>query len=159
MSSLDPALVPAPSVPSSSTSAARTAPTARERRSRAVAFAATLALALLCLVWELWLAPTGRGTLAVKALPMLLPLAGLWRYRLYTYRWVSLLVWLYVTEGLVRATSDSGLSALLALAEVALAVLAFIACAAHIRQRLAEARRAGPMPDGSSGSPSGSAPE
>ena len=34
---------------------------------RALALAATVALCLLGLLWELWLAPTGSGTLAIKA--------------------------------------------------------------------------------------------
>ena len=33
---------------------------------------------------------------------------GLLRNRMYTYRWLSLLVWLYFTEGVVRAASDRG---------------------------------------------------
>ena len=103
---------------------------------RALAVAATLALFSLCLAWELWLAPTGRGTLAVKALPLLLPLAGLIRLRLYTYRWLTLLVWLYVAEGLVRASSDRGMGALLATLEVVLAMMIFVACATHVRARL-----------------------
>ncbi|MGZ5130465.1 MAG: DUF2069 domain-containing protein [Caldimonas sp.] len=103
---------------------------------RALALAATLALIALCLAWELWLAPTGRGTLAIKALPLLLPLPGLFRMRLYTYRWTSLMVWLWVAEGLVRATSERGLGAALATLEVALAVTIFVACAAHVRARL-----------------------
>ena len=45
---------------------------------------------------------TGRGTLVGQSPAFALPLAGLWRYRLYTYRWVSLFVWLYAAEGLVR---------------------------------------------------------
>jgi uncharacterized membrane protein len=140
MSSLDPALPPTP--PGATPAAApRSEPTARERRSRLVAVLATTALALLCLAWELWLAPTGHGTLAIKALPLLLPLPGLWRYRLYTYRWLSLMVWLYVTEGLVRATSDRGLGAGLAAVEVGLGLIIFVACAAQVRQRLGEARR------------------
>lgn len=122
---------------------ARTEPTASERGSRQLAFFATLALALLCLAWELWLAPTGRGTLAIKALPLLLPLTGLWRYRMYTYRWVSLMIWLYVTEGLVRGTSEGGIGMALAWIEVLLSVTVFVACAAQIRLRLAEARRHG----------------
>jgi uncharacterized membrane protein len=81
----------------------RAAPAATIAWSRAVALAATVTLLLLCLLWELWLAPTGSGTLAVKALPLVLPLAGLARMRLYTYRWMSLLVWLYVAEGRARA--------------------------------------------------------
>ncbi len=106
---------------------------------RALAVAATLALIALGLAWELLLAPTGRGTLALKVVPLLLPLPGLWRMRLYTYRWVSLFVWLYVTEGAVRATSDRGIGAGLAALELALALLLFVACAVHIRTRLQRA--------------------
>jgi len=112
------------------------APTAAVRRTRALAVASTLALIALGLAWELWLAPTGRGTLAVKVLPLFLPLPGLLRLRLYTYRWVSLGVWLYVAEGAVRAGSDHGVSATLAVIEVVLALVLFTACCLHIRARL-----------------------
>ena len=107
---------------------------------RNLAFGATVALILLCLVWELWLAPTGRGTLAVKALPLLAAPVGLWRYRMYTYRWLSLAIWLYVMEGLVRSTSEGGLGQWLALGEVILGIVVFIACTAQIRLRLAAAK-------------------
>ena len=103
---------------------------------RAAAFGATVALIALCLAWELWLAPTGQRTLAVKALPLVFTLPGLFRMRLYTYRWLSLLVWLYVAEGLVRATSERGIGAGLAVLEVVLALVAFAACGTHIRKRL-----------------------
>jgi len=96
---------------------------------------------VLGLAWELWLAPTGRGTLAIKVLPLLLPLPGLWRARLYTYRWVSLLVWIYFAEGVVRATTDQGLSAVLAGIEVLLCLVLFVACALHVRWRLHRAAR------------------
>ena len=112
------------------------APTAAVRRTRALAVAATLALIALGLAWELWLAPTGRGTLALKVLPLLLPLPGLLRLRLYTYRWLSLGVWLYVAEGAMRAGSDRGLSATLAVIEVVIALILFTACCLHIRARL-----------------------
>ena len=112
------------------------APTAAVRRTRALAVASTLALIALGLAWELWLAPTGRGTLAVKVLPLLLPLPGLLRLRLYTYRWVSLGVWLYVAEGAMRAGSDRGVSASLAVLEVVIALVLFTACCIHIRARL-----------------------
>jgi len=103
---------------------------------RGVALASVLALIALGLAWELWLAPTGRGTLALKVLPLLLPLPGLWRRRMYTYRWLSLMVWLYFIEGAVRATSDRGLGAWLGTLEVALCLLLFAACAVHVRWRL-----------------------
>ncbi len=120
----------------------RTEPSAAERLSRHVALLSTAALLLLCLAWELWLAPTGRGTLALKALPLLPALPGLWRYRLYTYRWLALIIWLYVLEGLVRSTSEGGAGQWLALAEVVLGLVVFIACTAQIRQRLAAAKAA-----------------
>jgi uncharacterized membrane protein len=115
---------------------AAAAPTAAVRRTRALAVTATIALIVLGLAWELWLAPTGRGTLALKVLPLLLPLPGLWHLRLYTYRWTSLGVWLYVAEGATRAGSERGLSASLALLEIVLALILFAACCAHIRARL-----------------------
>lgn len=112
---------------------------ATTRATRALALAAVAGLIVLGLAWELWLAPTGSGTLAVKVLPLLPALGGLWRYRMITYRWLSLLLWLYFTEGVVRATTESGLSALLAGLEVALSLLLFAACALHVRWRLSRA--------------------
>ena len=122
------------------TSLLRTAASPREAFSRNLALVSLIALFVLCLAWELWLAPTGRGTLAIKAVPLLLPMLGLWRYRLYTFRWLSLMVWLYFAEGAVRATSESGLSAWLASGEVLLSVAIFVACAMQVRQRLAAAK-------------------
>ena len=112
--------------------------------SRAVAVAATLALIGLGLAWELWLAPTGTGTLAWKVLPLAFPLAGLLKMRLHTYRWLSLFIWVYVAEGAVRAASDRGIGAALALVEIALAVTVFAACALHVRARLGNAAAAAP---------------
>jgi uncharacterized membrane protein len=99
---------------------------------------ALLALIVLGLAWELWLAPLrpGGSWWAIKVLPLCIPLAGFLKSRLYTYRWVSLLVWLYFTEGVVRAWSDKGLSAQLALAQVLLCLLLFVACVMHIRGRI-----------------------
>jgi uncharacterized membrane protein len=110
------------------------------RLTQRLALGSLISLIVLGLAWELWLAPTGSGTLAIKVLPLLLPLPGLWRHRIYTYRWLSLLVWLYFTEGAVRATSDQGLSALLAGIEVVLCLVLFTACALHVRWRLSRAR-------------------
>lgn len=107
---------------------------------RAVALGSAIALIALGLAWELWLAPTGSGTLALKVLPLLLPLPGLWRNRMYTYRWLSLMVWLYFIEGVVRATSDRGLGRTLGAIELLLCLLLFAACAAHVRWRLRHAK-------------------
>lgn len=103
---------------------------------RAAAVASLLGLIVLGLAWEIWLAPTGHKTLALKVLPLAIPLAGLLKNRMYTYRWVSLLVWVYFTEGVVRATSDRGANVPLAMLEVLLCLMLFTACAMHVRWRL-----------------------
>jgi uncharacterized membrane protein len=108
-------------------------------RARQLAVASLIALIVLCLAWELWLAPLrpGGSWLVLKVLPLTLPLAGLLKNRMYTYRWLSLLVWLYAAEGAVRMTSDPNpVSALLAGIELLLCVLLFVACSWHIRTRL-----------------------
>jgi uncharacterized membrane protein len=107
---------------------------------RAVTVACVLAMVLLCLAWELWLAPTGGRTLSLKALPWAAALFGLMRHRMYTYRWLSLLVWLYIAEGLVRMVGrEGGWVPLLSVAEILLSLLVFGACVAHVRLRLKHA--------------------
>ena len=110
--------------------------------SRRVAVASLLALIALCLAWELFLAPLrpGGSWLALKALPLCIPLAGFLKNRMYTYRWVSLLVWLYFTEGVVRAWSDPAPGNWLAAIDILLCLLLFTACALHVRLRLAAAK-------------------
>ena len=116
-------------------------PEAPVRHARAIALAALLALIVLCLAWELWLAPTGSGTLALKVLPLLACVAGLLRHRMYTFRWLSLLLWLYFMEGVVRASGrEPGWGPTLALVQVGLCLLLFVACTVHVRWRLKQAR-------------------
>jgi uncharacterized membrane protein len=107
---------------------------------RAVAVIAAFALIVLSVLWELVLAPTGRGTLVLKALPFALALPGLMRHRMVTYRWLSLAVWLYVAEGVVRV-GDRAPAGWLAGLEIVLALVLFTACATQVRWRHAAARR------------------
>ena len=109
---------------------------------RMLAVGSVLGLIVLGLAWELFLAPLrpGGSWLALKVLPLCLPLAGLLKNRMYTYRWVSLLVWLYFTEGAVRAYSDRPPSSYLAMVEVILCLTLFVACALHVRLRLKAAQ-------------------
>ena len=115
----------------------------RARQSRWLAVALLLALIAFGLAWELVLAPVrpGGSWLALKVLPLCLPLAGLLKSRMYTYRWLSLLVWVYFAEGVVRATSDRFPSAGYAIGQTLLCLALFAACAAHVRLRLRPARR------------------
>jgi len=108
----------------------------RLERVRVLAVACLLGLIALGLAWELWLAPTGNRTLALKVLPLALALVGILKYRMVTYRWLSLLLWVYFAEGVVRAVGGRGTVAALALAEVALCLLLFAACVMHVRWRL-----------------------
>lgn len=100
------------------------------------ASASLVALIALCLAWELWLAPLrpGGSWLVLKVLPLLAPLFGILRQRRYTHQWASLLIQLYLLEGLTRATSDNGAMQLLAAIEVALAFVFFIAVVVFVRQ-------------------------
>lgn len=103
------------------------------------ALACLLALVALCLAWELVLAPVrpGGSWLALKALPLLAPLFGVLRERRYTFQWSTLLIWLYVAEGAMRAYTDTGLSARLAFVEALLGLAYFAAAVAFLRARRA----------------------
>ena len=53
-----------------------------------------VALIMLCLAWEGWLAPLKpQGSLLIlKALPLLLPLFGILKGKRYTYQWASMFI-------------------------------------------------------------------
>ena len=111
---------------------------------RIAAVVCLLGLIVLGVLWEMWLAPIkpGGSWVVLKVLPLFIPLAGLIKNRLYTYRWVSLFVWLYFIEGVVRAWSDKAPSNYLALLEVFLCLALFTAVAMHVRLRLRAAKQA-----------------
>ena len=109
-----------------------------QSRARIAAFAAAaglIALILLCVAWELFLAPVrpGGSWLVLKAAPLLVALFGILRGRRYTFQWTTLIIWFYLAEGVVRAWTDTGLSARLAVAEIALALGYFVAAVSFLR--------------------------
>lgn len=90
-----------------------------------------IALIVLCLLWELKIAPLrpGGSLLALKAMPLLLPLRGVLKGNLYTLQWAAMLILLYFMEGVVRAWSDPApLSALMGGLEIVFS-LVFYLCA------------------------------
>ena len=99
------------------------------------AIASLVSLIFLCLAWELWLAPIrpGGSLLALKALPLLVPLFGVLRGKRYTFQWSSMFILIYFTEGVMRGWADAGLSRQLALAETALSLAFFAAVVAYSR--------------------------
>lgn len=100
-----------------------------------IASASLIGLILLCLSWELWLAPLrpGGSWLVLKTLPLLWPLFGILHGRVAAYRWSTLLVWPYFAEGVVRAMTEGGLSRVLAGMEITLSLAWFAAMAAYLR--------------------------
>ena len=102
---------------------------------RLTAAGSLLALIVLCLAWELWLAPLrpGGSLLALKALPLLLPLRGIAAGKRYTYQWSSMLILAFFAEGVTRAWSETGLSQKMALGEIALSLVFFVAVVSYAR--------------------------
>lgn len=102
-----------------------------------VAIIALTTLAAMLILWEGKWAPLrpGGSMLVLKAVPLLLAFFGILRGRVYTYQWASMMILAYLAEGLVRAFTDTGLSARLAMLEAALAGLFFAAALAYVRQR------------------------
>lgn len=107
------------------------------------AVSSLLALIGLCVIWELALAPLrpGGSWMVLKVLPLMLPLIGILKRDVYTMQWSSMLILIYFTEGIVRATSDKGLSVRLAWLEVALACVFFLCTLAYLRPHKRAARK------------------
>ena len=105
------------------------------RALRVAAAGSLIGLLVLCLAWELWLAPLrpGGSLLALKAAPLALPLGGVLAGRRTTYQWSSMLILGYFAEGVTRAWSERGLSQALAGAEIALSLVFFGAAVAYAR--------------------------
>jgi len=105
------------------------------RTPRLIASASLVLLILLCLAWELWLAPLrpGGSWLALKALPLALPLVGVFSGKRYTYQWASMLILAYFAEGVTRAWSELGFSRTLACVEITLALAFFAAAVSFAR--------------------------
>jgi uncharacterized membrane protein len=103
-----------------------------------------LALMLLCIAWEWFLAPLrpGGSWLIIKFLPLLLPLRGVLTRNRYTMQWSSMLILLFFTEGIVRATSDRAPSSTLAWVEVALTLVFFVSTILYLRPYKRRARAA-----------------
>ncbi len=105
------------------------------RAARIAASVLLVALILLGLAWELFLAPLrpGGSWLVLKILPLLAALFGILHGKRYTYQWSTLLIWMYAAEGATRMYTDLGMSSLLAAIEFTLALAYFAAAVAYVR--------------------------
>src|SRR5690606_21682224 len=103
---------------------------------RYTAAATLFGLIILCLAWELKVAPlrAGGSLLVLKVLPLLLPLRGVLKGRLYTLQWAAMLILLYFMEGVVRAWSDpSPMSALMAGFEILFSFTFYLCAVLYLR--------------------------
>ena len=102
-----------------------------------LAIASVAALALVELLWELWLAPLrpGGSWLALKALPLMLLWPGLARGARRPRQWLALLLPLYCAESVARAMSEPGRRGAVALVATLVAIVAFASVLATFRGR------------------------
>lgn len=98
-----------------------------------LALASLLLLIALGLAWELWLAPLRpQGSwLVLKVVPLLFAVRGILHGRRYTYQWAMMLILAYFAEGVVRAVSDQGISAILGGVETSLSLCFFFSAMAR----------------------------
>jgi uncharacterized membrane protein len=106
-----------------------------------IASAATLDLIIVCIAWEWFISPLrpGGSWLILKALPLAVMLPGLWRAKVYTMQWGTMLILIYTTEALVRV-SESGWNFWMALLELVLSVIIFICLLLYLKPIKAEAK-------------------
>jgi len=106
-----------------------------------LATAAFVDLFILCVSWEWFISPLrpGGSWLILKGVPLLFAIPGLWKGKVYTMQWASMLILLYITEGLVRIT-ETGANFWLALLETILATLAFICLLIYLKPIKARAK-------------------
>ena len=106
-----------------------------------LAVAAFVDLFILCVAWEWFISPLrpGGSWLILKGIPLLFAIPGMWKGKVYTMQWASMLILLYVTEGLVRIL-ETGANFWLALLETALATIGFICLLVYLRPIKKEAK-------------------
>ena len=106
-----------------------------------LAVAAFVDLFILCVAWEWFISPLrpSGSWLILKGIPLLFAIPGIWKGKVYTMQWASMLILLYVTEGLVRIL-ESGVNFWLALLETVLATTAFVCLLIYLKPIKKEAK-------------------
>ncbi len=103
-------------------------------RYRLIAAAASIDLFILCICWEWFLSPLrpGGSWLILKSLPLLFAIPGIWKGKVYTMQWASMLILVYMTEGLVRIT-ETGINFWLALLETLFSTIVFVCLLVYLK--------------------------
>ncbi|MCD8505099.1 MAG: DUF2069 domain-containing protein [Burkholderiaceae bacterium] len=109
---------------------------ALSKRLKLIANVSLWLLFLLCLAWEIFLAPLRPGgtLLFLKALPLVFAFRGVAKGSVYTMQWAAMLVLLYLMEGATRVMSDPpGPSIMMAWFEILLSLVFFFAAIFYVR--------------------------
>ena len=108
-----------------------------------IATAAFVALFIQCVAWEWFLSPLrpGGSWLILKGIPLLFAIPGLWRGKIYTMQWASLMILLYITEGLTRIL-ETGANFWMAALETILGTIGFICLLIYLKPIKARAKAA-----------------
>ncbi len=106
-----------------------------------LATAAFVDLFILCVSWEWFISPlrSGGSWLILKGVPLLFAIPGLWKSKIYTMQWASMLILLYITEGLVRIL-EPGTNFWMALLETILATTGFVCLLIYLKPIKKEAK-------------------
>ena len=109
--------------------------TPTQQRLHLISSVSLVLLIVLCILWELVLAPLrpGGSWMVIKVLPLFAPLSGTLKKNVYTLQWASMFILLYFTEGVVRAWSDHGLSQILEGLEVLFSTIFFVCAIFFLR--------------------------
>ena len=109
--------------------------TPMQQRLHLISSISLVLLIVLCILWELVLAPLrpGGSWMVIKVLPLFAPLAGTLKKNVYTLQWASMFILLYFTEGVVRAWSEQGMSQLLAGLEILFSTTFFMCAIFFLR--------------------------
>jgi uncharacterized membrane protein len=108
-----------------------------------IATAAFIDLFILCVAWEWFISPLrpGGSWLILKAIPLLFAIPGLWKGNVYTMQWASMLILLYITEGLVRIL-ETGANFWMAALETTIATVGFVCLLMFLKPIKARAKAA-----------------
>jgi len=106
-----------------------------------LATAAFVDLFLLCVCWESFISPLrpDGSWMTLKGVPLLFAIPGLWKGKVYTMQWASMLILIYMAEGLVRIT-ETGTNFWLALLETFFSTVAFICLLIYLKPIKAQAK-------------------
>ncbi len=106
-----------------------------------LATAAFIDVLILCICWEWFISPLrpGGSWLILKSVPLLFAIPGIWQGKVYTMQWASMLILIYITEGLVRIL-EKGANFWLALLETILATIGFVCLLMYLKPIKKEAK-------------------